>query len=890
MSLNARNVLSKADNLLKKGKTEEAKIQYDLVLSEYPHNKHAKNALAQLANINSTSSAINIPLESKIENLISMYQTGNYTEALIYGEALHKESPANPFVPNIVGAVHRALGNPTKAIDCYRMAIHLNNKYSEAYNNLGIILNELGRHDEAIDAYNKAIRISPQFTEALSNLGVALTDAGQIDIAIRTLRKAIQINIGYASAYYNLGDAYTKQKKYSEAITSFSKVVELEPHNPRAQFSLAGVLHLAGIPEEAVLRYQRAIELNPNYSEAYNNAGIVLNELSRHDEAIHCYEQAIKIDPGYAQAYNNCGLAFHDSGKFIEATDMYNKAIELDSKYANAQFNLGNSLNKTGQSVLAVNCYRKALEINPDFAEARNNLSSILSSLHFTQSEYRADWAKMYLDLLKVPNCSRPNRLAVQICELVKLHPSISKILLSTEETNSALYLSTSLFDELPVLLKLMELTPIPDLQLENVFKRLRLALLKQAPSKSVSSEISQFQLALALQSIVNEFVYGETSEETLLVEALVEKLEKNAFGKSPFDWYGLVVLASYRPLLDFDWTRELDAPSAIKVITERGIDNCIEEDLIAESIPSLNKPKNQVSINVQQQYEINPYPRWIATHLDFTPRTLSQLESSLNLKFSKDSIQHLVSPDVLIAGCGTGQHPLATAARIRNCKVLAIDLSRKSLAYAARKSREFGFENIKYLQADILDVGLLGKTFDVIESVGVLHHMEDPFLACKLLCDSLKPGGLLRLGFYSQIARQSISEVRSHIAQLGIGNSKHEMLDFREQLIHQSQNAPHIEKITSMADFYSTSELRDLLFHVQEHQFTLPVIKTSIERLGLNFAGFEFTSDTVKELFLSKFTAHDALYNLDSWHEFELEYPDTFIGMYQFWAQKRSE
>ena len=47
--------------------------------------------------------------------------------------------------------------------------------------------------------------------------------------------------------------------------------------------------------------------------------------------------------------------------------------------------------------------------------------------------------------------------------------------------------------------------------------------------------------------------------------------------------------------------------------------------------------------------------------------------------------------PDILIAGCGTGQQSIGAAQRFPDARVLAIDLSLTSLAYAVRKSREAG-------------------------------------------------------------------------------------------------------------------------------------------------------------------------------------------------------
>jgi SAM-dependent methyltransferase len=90
--------------------------------------------------------------------------------------------------------------------------------------------------------------------------------------------------------------------------------------------------------------------------------------------------------------------------------------------------------------------------------------------------------------------------------------------------------------------------------------------------------------------------------------------------------------------------------------------------------------------------------------------------------------------PSILIAGCGTGEHPFDIAQKSPEASVLAIDLSRVSLAYARRKTREEGLRNIEYAQADILNLSTLDRTFDRIETAGVLHHL--------LLADDCLPQG----------------------------------------------------------------------------------------------------------------------------------------------------
>ena len=303
------------------------------------------------------------------------------------------------------------------------------------------------------------------------------------------------------------------------------------------------------------------------------------------------------------------------------------------------------------------------------------------------------------------------------------------------------------------------------------------------------------------------------------------------------------------------------------------------------KDISKLNSITDDVSLAVQNQYEEIPYPRWINTRLEAKSLSIAQLVSKTELRLANNENQFSESPQVLIAGCGTGQHSLNTASKFKNSHVTAIDLSLSSLSYAKRKTKELGVTNIDYMQADILDLGMLNKQLDIVESAGVLHHMADPVAGWKVLTDCLKPGGLMRIGLYSELARQDIAKARSVIAEKNISTDKEDMLRFRRKIIQLNDSL--FNSLQNFSDFYSTSELRDLLFHVQEHRFTIPQISKILDELGLAFIGFEFSDKKIKDLYKVTYPQQEALYNLDKWHEFETLSPRFFAGMYQFWVQK---
>ena len=140
-----------------------------------------------------------------------------------------------------------------------------------------------------------------------------------------------------------------------------------------------------------------------------------------------------------------------------------------------------------------------------------------------------------------------------------------------------------------------------------------------------------------------------------------------------------------------------------------------------------------------------------------------------------------------------------------------------------------------------------------------------------------------MKIGLYSESARKEIVKIKQDIRRLGLGSSVSEMKSYRRKII-DSDKEEHI-KIRAFDDFYGLSMFRDLLFHVQEHRFSLPQIQGCLAQLGLVFCGFE--SDGLVQDFKRAYTGLNDPYDLDKWHDYEQANPYIFAGMYQFWCQK---
>ncbi len=593
-----------------------------------------------------------------------------------------------------------------------------------------------------------------------------------------------------------------------------------------------------------------------------------------------------RLMPRNAGLHCRIGNALYNLGKKTEAIPSYITALRIKPDCAEAHINLGTIFNDLGNYREALYHYVKAFDLAPDRIDW-HRASRILSMVSFRRYSRRLE--RFVLALLDQHTAVRPYQIVMPILGLLKLHPVLRQAL----QLSSAGRIPDSAPDicarlsNIPLFLRIIELCPIPDFDVESLLTGLRRFLLLRGDLVTDRASIAGFQASLALHCFTNEFVFDESEDETAAVASLEADIQGLLASGVALDPFRIACIASYRPLHRYAWSHDLTGPALLRRLYKRQVQEVLEETSLRPTIRCLKPIDDQVSQAVREQYEENPYPRWVNTRLLARPLTIPALLEVLALKPIDGLRNFSRRPDVLIAGCGSGQHSLGAASKFANSRVLAIDLSLSSLCHAIRKTRELGVSNITYMQADILDLGTLRKKFDVIESVGVLHHMADPLAGWKILVDCLKPGGLMKIGLYSELAMRPVIEARAIVSAMGLSGRVEDIRRFRRRAFNDNDGSGLRKLVAKSHDFYSTSACRDLYFHVQVHCFTIPQIGKALATLGLTFMGFELSWEGMKNRFEREHPAPDAAYSLDAWHEFETANPETFSGMYQFWVQK---
>ena len=702
-------------------------------------------------------------------------------------------------------------------------------------------------------------------------------------------KKVLDINSKNLSACNNLGIILTNLNKIKDAEKYYLKAIKINPNYADANYNIAGLYKSIGKIHDSIKYYKKTILINPNYVDAYNNIGLIHLEKSENLIAKKYFEKAIAIKPESLNALNNLGIIFDINNQFENAINCYDKVINIDKSNLNALNNAAISYSKLGKEEISIKYFLKVITTNPKNIYFLNSISDMFSKLRIT-SDTKINQRDLYSLLLLLFQNNNINHedissrvilfsLGTNEVELENLASSAYPLLDNIDLQN--------LFNnELFTLFLKKKLNT--NLNLENLLIKIRNEIIETLFKKKENNlkDYLTFIISLSEQCWLNEYIFPKTEKEINLEKKLFQKIRNdekiNELEISILSCFSALKNSNfiYKKLKNFKSKNKLFNQLILSQIQEP-----LKEKNLKKTIKSYKKIINNVSRKVKLQYEENPYPRWKCCNVVISQNYIKCINDDINpiiLPFN----EKIYNPNVLIAGCGTGKHAIA-ASRYKNAKILAIDLSLSSLAYAKRKVLDLNYNNFNFLNADILEIKNLDKKFDIIESVGTLHHMENPKHGLEVLLNLLKPNGFLKIGLYSKIAREPIINFRKNLSNKRLKNKSDDITLIRKEIIDNKENEKYLKKITYSKDFYSKSNLRDLLFHEQEHQFSINEIKVIVENYKLEFLNFVITDPLIKLKYIKNFPNDIMQNSLKNWEKFENDNPNIFSGMYQFWVKK---
>ena len=201
-------------------------------------------------------------------------------------------------------------------------------------------------------------------------------------------------------------------------------------------------------------------------------------------------------------------------------------------------------------------------------------------------------------------------------------------------------------------------------------------------------------------------------------------------------------------------------------------------------------------------------------------------------------------APRILDAGCGTGVSTDYLCHLNPGAQVLGIDISDGALTVARERLQRSGAEaqvaSLRQEQRSLLDLAGEGP-FDYINSVGVLHHLDQPEAGLRSLAALLAPDGLLHLFLYADAGRWEIHRTQAALELLNAGTGA-EGLRLGRQLLEtlpEGNRLARHHRERWAVDCAPDANFADMYLHPQETSYNLERLFRFIGTAGLHFAGF---------------------------------------------------
>jgi len=209
----------------------------------------------------------------------------------------------------------------------------------------------------------------------------------------------------------------------------------------------------------------------------------------------------------------------------------------------------------------------------------------------------------------------------------------------------------------------------------------------------------------------------------------------------------------------------------------------------------------------------------------------------------------------ILDAGCGTGVGTEYLVHLNPKAFVVGIDLSVKALDIGRERCRRSGANRVEFHHLSVDQVEELQGEFELINCVGVLHHLPDPIGGIQALARKLAPGGLMHIFVYGELGRWEIQLMQKAIALLHQGDYQDGVQVGRQifAVLPEKNRLLQREQQRWSWDNQRDECFADMYLHPQEVDYNIETLFELIDASGLDFVGFSNPSFWQLERLLGK-------------------------------------
>ena len=313
--------------------------------------------------------------------------SGMRGEVLSVCETLVRDLPDRPEAHSVAALTHYCYGLKDAALEAWRQAERLDDRFSPAQLGIGLVAAEQGHNKEAIAAFRRAIELNPLTEEAHAKLVEVLLRENQAEEALEAGQEFARRFPESRKATYWLGQAYLQLERYEDAVAAHEAVIRQHPDLTPSYYSLMVSLARLGRRDEAAETRAKFAELkekdlqkerdqNRSYvdrkkqevvlADTHLSAGNVYLHTGDSTKAEAHWLRGIQVHAEEVACRQSLAALYEAQERWRSLATVATELVELKSKDPAVWLQLAKARGRLGQLNEAEAAYRQAISLSPE--------------------------------------------------------------------------------------------------------------------------------------------------------------------------------------------------------------------------------------------------------------------------------------------------------------------------------------------------------------------------------------------------------------------------------------------------------------------------------------------------------------------------------------------
>jgi tetratricopeptide (TPR) repeat protein len=253
--------------------------------------------------------------------------TGRNEESIKLHSSIIDEFPYNELAWFNLGAAFQGLKLYEKAIDAYKYAVTIDEKFDYAYRNMGDAYIRLRKYKDAIEVLEKVIELNRPEDVIYEAIGHCYDRINNFAQARFYYRKASHLNADDSKLYYKIACTYINEDQWAAAVKQLESAMRIHRNVPDYNLAMGECKMQLGETKEAILFFSNVVRNRPKNVSGWEALIRCLYQVKYYEEALEQTKSALKFTDGKPLFIYYLSAIYFAIGKSKEALIQLEKAL-----------------------------------------------------------------------------------------------------------------------------------------------------------------------------------------------------------------------------------------------------------------------------------------------------------------------------------------------------------------------------------------------------------------------------------------------------------------------------------------------------------------------------------------------------------------------------------